>query len=55
MRHGKNPTVRQKKFLKSKKLNPDNWLISSDTPQKMIIIHRNTNTTKTIPKGVGER
>ena len=50
MRHGKNPTVRQKKFLKAKNLNPDNWLVASDTPQRMIIIHRNTTTTKTIPK-----
>ena len=50
MKHGKNPTVRQKKLLKASGLNPDNWLVTSDTHQRMEIVHRNTNTTKTITK-----
>lgn len=51
MKHGKKPTVRQKKFLSEHHLCPDNWLISSDTPRQMIIIHRHTDAAKVIVKG----
>ena len=55
MKHGKNPTVRQKKFIKENGLNPDNWLVTSDTHQRMELVHRNTTTTKTIPKDGDKR
>jgi len=55
MKHGKNPTVRQKKLLKANGLNPDNWLVTSDTHQRMEIVHRSTNTTKTISKEGSEK
>ena len=51
MKHGKNPTVRQKKLLTQWHLNFENWLIVKDTPAEMEIIHRNTGKTRTIPKG----
>ena len=54
MKHGKNPTVRQKKLLKANGLNPDNWLVTSDTHQRMEVVHRSTSTTKTIPKGANK-
>ena len=51
MKHGKNPTVKQRIFLKSRRLNPDNWLVCKNTDKEMIIEHRHTNATRTIVKG----
>lgn len=50
MKHGKNPTVAQKKILKGKGLNPDNWLIIKNLQDRMEIIHRQSMKTRTIPK-----
>lgn len=50
MKHGKNPSVKQKKILKSKGLNPDNWLIIKNLPDRMEIIHRHSMKTRTISK-----
>lgn len=50
MRQGKRPTVRQKKFLKEKRLNPDNWLVITDNKCQMTVVHRDTNTVKMIEK-----
>lgn len=50
MRQGKRPTVRQKKFLKEMRLNPDNWLVISDDKFQMTVVHRDTNTVKKIEK-----
>ena len=52
MKNGKRPTLNQKKFIKSKGLDPADWLIVKDTPEEMQIIHRySSKTTRTIPKG----
>lgn len=48
MKHGKNPTVRQKKLLKAAHYNCENWLIVKDTAVKMFIQNRKTETTRTI-------
>ena len=32
MKHGKNPTRRQREYIASLWLNPDNWLVCKDTP-----------------------
>lgn len=50
MKHGKNPTVRQKKFIASFRLNYENWLVSQDTPEKMVLTHRNTGAVRVIIK-----
>jgi len=50
MRHGKRPTVRQKKFLSSHNLNCDNWLVVRDDKGIMIIKHRQTGTVREIKK-----
>lgn len=50
MRHGKRPTVRQKKFLTSHNLNCDNWLVVRDDKGIMIIKHRQTGTVREIKK-----
>lgn len=41
MKHGKNLTVAQRKFLISKGIHWQNWLIINDAPDKMVIRHRN--------------
>lgn len=53
MKHGKKPTVRQKRLLKEYKLNPENWLVTSDTHQRMELVHRHTGSTETIIKAGG--
>ena len=35
MKHGKRPTVRQKKLMAEKRLNPDNWLVRHKKPELM--------------------
>lgn len=52
MKHGKRPTAQQRKLIKSKRLNPENWLVVKDTPTEMVLLHRHFDTkTRTIPKG----
>lgn len=50
MKHGKNPTVKQKKFIKASGFNPENWLIVKNLTDSLHLVHRYTNTTKIIPK-----
>ena len=50
MKHGKKPTVRQKRMLKEYGLNYENWLIIKDTSDIMQIVHRHTDTVRTIRK-----
>lgn len=50
MKHGKRPTVRQKKIIKAKNLNPENWLVVKDTAEGMMIIHRISEKTKVIAR-----
>lgn len=51
MKHGKKPTVRQCELMRKWKLNPENWLVSKDTPEYMEVRHRLTDTVKRVPKG----
>ena len=54
MKHGKNPTRSQKKFLQQWKLDPAVWLVVKDTPEQIELVHRYSDKTKRIiPKGVG--
>ncbi len=50
MKHGKRPTVRQKKLMTEKNLNYNNWLVCKDTPQVMVIEHRISGKTREIIK-----
>lgn len=50
MKHGKNPTVRQKKFIASFRLNPDNWLVSKDTPKETVLMNKITGAIRVIVK-----
>lgn len=52
MKHGKKPTVAQRKLMQKWKLNPADWLVERDTPEKMELVHRYSDkTTRTIHKG----
>lgn len=51
MKHGKKPTVKQKKILKEYGLNYENWLIVKDNSFEMVIVHRHTDKVRTIKKG----
>lgn len=50
MKHGKNPTLKQKKILKAARLNYDNWLVIKETPEVMIVQNRQTGKTREIRK-----
>lgn len=50
MKHRKKPTVAQCKVLKSWGLNWQNWLVSKDTPEVMVIVHRYSGHVREIRK-----
>ena len=50
MKHGKNPTRKQKMIIKSARLNYENWLVISDTAEEIVLKNRQTNKTRTIKK-----
>lgn len=59
MKHGKVPTMAQKKIIAAYKpryiyLNPDNWLVIKNLPDRLVIRHRKKLTLITIPRG-GEK
>ena len=50
MKHGKNPTRRQKKQIASAGLQPNNWLVCKDTADELVIENRFTGKNKAIRK-----
>ncbi|HHY27185.1 MAG TPA: hypothetical protein GX523_10680 [Desulfitobacterium dehalogenans] len=50
VKHGKNPTRRQKELIKARRLNPDSWMVTKDTPTEMEIVHRITDSVRVIRK-----
>ncbi len=50
MKHGCKPTREQRKLLDRWGLNAMDWLVVKDQPEKMVLIHRHTEQTKTIHK-----
>lgn len=52
MKKLKKPTREQRKLIQSKRLNPENWMIERDTPEKIVLVHKHfDNKTRTIKKG----
>ena len=52
MKHGVKPTRSQRMFIQSKRLNPENWFVTKDTPDRMELQHRHfENKTRIIQKG----
>lgn len=45
MKHGKKPTAAQRKYIQSKGLVPENWLVVKDTPTEMVLVHRHSDKT----------
>ena len=54
MKHGKRPTVRQKKLMTTRHLNYENWLVVKDTSTEMVVVHRATGRQKIIKKEMKE-
>lgn len=53
MKHGKRPTREQKKLIQSKRMKPDDWMVERDTPEKLVLVHRNFDSvTRTIHKEI---
>lgn len=51
MKHGKRPSVNQRKFIKAHGLNWENWLVVKDTPDRIELVHRHSDrTTRVIHK-----
>ena len=48
MKHGKNPTVAQKRLLKSFGLVPENWLIVKHTPDYLTVQHRVSGQVRSV-------
>jgi hypothetical protein len=55
MKHGKKPTVAQRKLMTKWKLDWRDWFVERETLTKLVLIHRHFDKTKRIiPKGVRE-
>lgn len=52
MKHGTKPTYEQRKLIQEWGLDAHDWLVVKDTSTEMVIIHRYSDTSRTIPKGV---
>lgn len=53
MKHGKKPTVVQRKLMTKWKLDASMWLVERETPTELVLIHRHFDKTKKIiPKEV---
>jgi hypothetical protein len=50
LKHGKKPTMAQRKLMEDfdSRINSDNWLVVKDTPEEMIIVHRDNKHNKRI-------
>ena len=49
MKHGKNPTVSQRKYIKYSRLNPENWLVVRDNTEELVSRHRLSDKEKRLP------
>lgn len=50
MKHGKKPTVAQRKIITRLGLDWENWLIVKNTPDSIVIVHRLTGSQRRIDK-----
>lgn len=49
MKHGKNPTRKQKKAIETVGLNQENWLVCKQVNGMLTIEHRFTGSIRVIP------
>lgn len=52
MKHGKRPTVKQRKLMHELGINFDNYLVERETTDELVIVNRLTGKTETIRKGM---
>ena len=50
MKHGKRPTVAQRKYIQSFRLNAENWLVVKDSPEEFVIVHRLSAQETKLPR-----
>lgn len=50
MKHGKKPTVEQRKLLEKEGLAWQDWLIVKSLPHSMIVVHRERGETRVVEK-----
>lgn len=48
IKHGKRPTVSQRKLIQSKGLDPTVWFVVKDLPDRIELVHRYSDRTKRI-------
>ncbi|MBO9609188.1 MAG: hypothetical protein J7639_24755 [Paenibacillaceae bacterium] len=48
MKHGKNPTRRQRLTIAAAKLSPDNWLVTKNHGGRLHLVHRITGKERII-------
>lgn len=51
VKHGKAPTVKQKKLISAHGLRHENWLVERDTNTEMVIVSRSGKSKRTLMKG----
>jgi len=47
---GKKPTVAQRKLIEKNSFYAGDWLVRSDTPERLVIVNRYTGAVKEIKK-----
>ena len=48
MKHGKKPTVAQRRMMEKHGLGSGMWLVVKDTPQRMELVHRWSDRTRRV-------
>lgn len=51
MKQGRKPTRKQKLAIQAARLNPANWLVTKNLPDKLHLVHRETGRERTILVG----
>lgn len=55
MKRGKKPTRRQKQAIAATNLNPANWLVTRVMPDRLHLIHRYTDSQRTVCYDAAQR
>jgi hypothetical protein len=50
LKNGKKPTYEQRKRLEAWGLNARDWLVSKDTTEEMVLVHRHTDAVRILHK-----
>ena len=51
MKHGLRPTRRQKQIIAARNLNPANWLVTKNLPDRLYLQHRLTGKERILKLG----